>query len=130
MTKRRFSQDFSEGGRTQQHFKDAHNVNNIVAAYRTTGIDPYAHRLAQQTFGYASSKSFSDAMLHIAEVKSAFQEQPATTRQQFKNDPGLWLDHITGPILPIDDQTIVEPEPTEAPKSNNLDEDPPFDPDV
>ena len=43
--KRRFSQDFSGESKTQQHFKDSANVNNIVASYRATGLDPYAERL-------------------------------------------------------------------------------------
>lgn len=105
---RPFAQDFSGESKTQQHFKDSCNVNNIVAHYRATGIDPHADRLKQQTFGYATSKSFLEASRDIAEIRSAFQDLAAEERAQFGNDAGLWLDSLTVPIT-IDDLN-VEPD--------------------
>lgn len=113
--KRRFSQDFSGESKTQQHFAASHDVNNIINHFRVTGIDPYAERQTQQTFGYASSKSFSDAMQNVTEVQSAFAELPAHVRRGFSDDPARWLDHITKP--PQDEPPFVDPEPSEAPSS-------------
>jgi len=124
--KRPFSQDFSAGGKTQQHFTDTVNVNNIVAHYLHTGVDPFEERKRSQAFGYASSKSFSEAMQNVAEVESTFAELSGEVRQGFGNDPARWLDHLATP--PSDDQEIVEPE---APESLSESSDSPApDPDI
>lgn len=106
--KRPFSQDFSEGGKTQQHFKESCNVNNIIAHFAATGIDPHANRLANKTFGYASSRTFAEALRHTAEIQSQFNALPAVERSSFDNDPGRWLDALTTPEPTPDD--IVAPE--------------------
>lgn len=107
--KRRFAQDFSGESLTQQHFKDSSDVNNIIAHFRDTGIDPYAQRAQNQSFGYASSQTFSDAMQNIAEIKTAFADLPAAERQSHSNDPAVWLDSITTPDEGITEEEIVAP---------------------
>lgn len=111
--KRRFSQDFSGESKTQQHFSDSADVNNIVASYRATGLDPYAERLKLKRFGYASSQTFSEAMRNVAEIQTSFQELPSNIRQDFQNDPGRWIDSLTTPITP--DEPIVAQEASQAP---------------
>lgn len=110
--KRKFAQDFSGESRTQQHFTDAVDVNNIVAHFMATGIDPHAERLKNQRFGFASGQDFSQAMQNIAEINSAFALQPSEIRAEFGNDPSRWLDEIT-PKTPID-EPVVETPPSEA----------------
>lgn len=90
---RKYSQDFSGNSLTQQQFRESSDVNNIVKHYETTGFDPYAARRAAQTFGFATAKSFSEAMQNVAEVESAFAELPSETRSAFANDPARWLAH-------------------------------------
>ena len=114
--KRRFSQDFSGESKTQQHFKAAADVNNIVAHFRSTGIDPYAARLTTQKFGYASSQTFSDAMQNVAEINTAFEELPSSVRQSHSNDPAVWLDSLATPT-PQDDP-IVSPERSQEPSDS------------
>jgi len=111
--KRPFAQDFSGESKTQQHFTESCDVNNIVAAFVSTGIDPHAERLSLQKFGYASSQDFSEAMQNVAEVQSAFAALPSETRQEFGNDPTAWIEHLATPESP--DEIIVESEPSEAP---------------
>jgi len=94
---RPFAQDFSEGGRTQQHFTESVDVNNIVAHYLHTGVDPFEERKKLATFGYATSLQFSEAMQNIAQVQSAFEELPADERKGFANDPGQWIDAMSIP---------------------------------
>ncbi len=109
LSKRPFAQDFSGDTLTQQHFKDSCDVNNIVAAYQNTGIDPYADRITNQKFGYASSQSFEEALRATAEVNSAFADLPSAERSRFSNSPAQWLDHITTP-----EETTEEIIPPEA----------------
>ena len=99
---RPFAQDFSGESKTQQHFTESCDVNNIIANFRATGIDPYAHRATNQKFGYASSVSFTEAMQNIAEIKTKFHELPSRVRSDFQNDPAQWLDSLTTPDPPFD----------------------------
>lgn len=121
--KRPFSQDFSGTGKTQQHFKDSCDVNNIVAHYLSTGIDLHADRMAQKTFGYASSQDFSEAMRNVAEINSAFADQPATIRQEFSNDPASWLESLAT-------RNQASPEKGDPESSQELREIPVLDPDT
>lgn len=91
---KRFAQEFPGDSVTQQHFKDSANVNNIVARYAATGVDPCADRVGKGYFGHATSKSFTEAMFEVAEVTSHFAELPSEARQAFENDPAKWLDHL------------------------------------
>jgi len=121
---RPFAQDFSEGGKTQQHFTDSVNVNNIVAHYLHTGVDPFEERKKQMTFGHASSKTFSEAMQTVAEVNSQFADLPGSVRQTFANDPKRWLDHLANPT-PESDEIVDSEASQEAPETPV--EDPPAD---
>ena len=105
---------------TQKHFKKETDVNNIVARYNQSGIDPYADRIGNQNFGYASSKSFTEAMQETARVQTAFNELPSQARQHFQNDPARWLDALA-------EQQLNEPsEASQEPSDPNPD---PVDPD-
>ncbi len=83
-------------GRTQQQFTDECNVNNIVKRYNDTGI---IDRLAkgQRQYGEVSAKSFREAMVIVAESKSAFEHLTATTRAYFGNDVLNFLDAAQDP---------------------------------
>ena len=86
-----------DDGKTQQHFKEQTDVNNIIAHYSQTGIDPYAERARNQQFGFASTKSYHDALTEIAEVNSAFESLPSAERAEYFNDPGIWLESMMKP---------------------------------
>ncbi len=111
--KRRFSQDFLAGGQTQQNFKASCDVNVIVAHYKQTGLDPYADRIGKQSFGFATSRDFSEAMRQTAEVNSAFASLPSTIRSEFDNNAAAWFDSILTP--PPDPKEITPPESPQEP---------------
>lgn len=116
---RPFAQDFSGDGQTQQHFKASCDVNNIIATYTQTGIDPYADRIRNQKFGFATSTDFSEAMRKTAEVRSAFALLPSAERSHFHNDPSAWFDHH----LTQQDQSD-ENRPPESPQEPSTPSDP------
>lgn len=109
--KRPFSQDCSGPSPVQQHFKDSCNVNNIVAHFAQTGVDPYAERKSAEQFGYASSQSFAEALRNVAECESAFAELSAKERSAHSNSVGRWLDHLNTPPDPVTE--ITPPPPAE-----------------
>lgn len=117
----RFQQDFSGNSKTQQHFKDSADVNNIVAHFLSTGVDPHEDRKLKQQFGYASSLDFSEAMRNIAEINTAFAELPSDERMTFGNDPSRWIGHLTTPPPEADE---IEPQTA----SQDVSEAPPSDP--
>lgn len=97
------------------------DVNNIVAHFVSTGIDPYAERLAKQSFGYASAQSFEEALRLTAEVTSAFEVQPSEIRSEFSNDPALWLDSLVD-ADPSDDAIVSLTASEEAALSKNVED--------
>ncbi len=105
---RPYAQDFSGNSKTQQHFRDGADVNQIIRHFKSTGMDPAADRAGKQTFGYASSQTFSEALRATAEIASAFEQLPAEERSRFSNDPASWLDSLQTPELSPDE--IVSPE--------------------
>ncbi len=109
---RKYSQDFSGNGETQQHFKHSCDVNNIVRHYEATGIDPHADRINGQTFGYASSKSYEQAARDLAEINSAFADLPSAERSAHHNDPSRWIESINQP--PVIEPEIIAPEALET----------------
>lgn len=111
--KRPFAQSFPGESKVQRHFKDSCDVNNIVAHFLQTGIDPHADRLKNQKFGYASSQTFEEAMRNIAEINSSFAELSAEVRQEHLNDPARWIDAMASPTPP--DENIVDPEAPQEP---------------
>jgi len=122
LAERPFAQDFSGDGKTQQHFTEGCDVNNIIAQYAQTGVDVHADRATNQRFGYATSTSYLEAMQNIAEINSAFAELPSKDRSQFDNDPAQWVESLEEPetIDEVDDPPAApEPpqEPPEAPPS-------------
>ena len=84
---KRVSQDFSGESKTQQHFTEAADINNIVANYDATGIDIYASRKANQQFGDAPSKTYSEAMQEIAAAHTAWMDLPENLKQHWGDDP-------------------------------------------
>lgn len=112
MTRRKYAQDFSGDSPVQRHFKDSCDVNNIVRRYQQTGLDQDAHRVNLARFGWATSKSFDQAMFEVAAINSAFAELPSDERQFFQNDPGRWLDHLHAELeksAPEASEAVSEP---------------------
>jgi len=113
--KRKFSQDFSGKSKTDPSFAPSCNVNTIVKHYEATGIDPFPDA-AKQVFGYATSKTYEEALRETAEVESAFASLPSHVRAQFANDPTRWLDsHETPKEAPEASEVVLDdPAPQDA----------------
>nr|DAE25653.1 MAG TPA: Scaffold protein [Microviridae sp. ctMIi2] len=73
----------------QSPFTDQANIKNILAKYAKTGIlgDPTRTPI----YGDFSQTEYTKSLNLVANIKTAFELQPVTIRQRFKNDPGEML---------------------------------------
>lgn len=82
---------------TQQQFKDATDINRIIAKYKKTGEFPL---LTKKGGVYADLTNITDyhSMLNsIHNATSAFSTLPAALRLRFHNDPGELLAFLQDP---------------------------------
>lgn len=78
---------------TESNHMKACDINGIVSRYQKSGV--LEHRNEHRgTYGFASSQTFQDAMLIVAQGNQLFQELPAHIRDKFKHDPALFLDFV------------------------------------
>ena len=104
---KRFAQDFSGETKTQQHQAEGLNVNNIVAAYDRTGVDPYAERLARQRFGDGTYRTYLEVMNLVADARSEFEHLPQSVRDEYG--------HVEAYIDAQWEASLQPPEPTPEP---------------
>lgn len=86
-----------EGGLTQQHFKDAVDINNILAKYRKTGIMEHV-KLAKERYGdFTELGEYAVHLDKVAKAQQAFESLPAELRNQFKNSIPGFFEYIQQP---------------------------------
>lgn len=76
-----------EGGesRTQQHFKDEVNINNIIKRYNKTGVISHVQR-AQARYGdFTQMADYCENLDMVAKAQQGFEQLPAEVR----NHPGI-----------------------------------------
>jgi phage internal scaffolding protein len=84
----KFDQD---DGRTQQHQKDECDINLIIKKHSPEQIALMASHNEGQ-YGDATSVDYHAAQNIIANANTMFNELPSEIRNQFDNDPSLFLD--------------------------------------
>ncbi len=92
MSKREFSIDCSEGGRTRQSFKDECDINKLMAKYQKTGAISHFSRHAPR-YDFCEGVEFHDAMNIVTEGDRMFAALPSDLRQRFV-EPGAFLDFV------------------------------------
>lgn len=81
--------DFADSkSMTQQHFKEAADINNIVDKYKRTGTltDPMQTSGRTPQFGDFTTSDYHTNANTIARIKSEFEHLPAKIRAHFKNN--------------------------------------------
>lgn len=89
---RKVSMRFAENsGRTQQHFKDECDVNNIMKKYEKTGVLPQLQGTG--LYGdYSDPVDFQEALNTVNQATEQFENLPAKVRERFDNDPRKFLE--------------------------------------
>lgn len=89
--------DCSEGGVTQQHFREECDINNIMAKWRKQGVLEHAKNFAGRYGDFASYSDFTTNMNLVVAAQDAFMTLPADIRKRFFNDPAEFYDFATNP---------------------------------
>lgn len=77
---------------TEQHHREAANINTIVNKYNRTGLLPVADGAF---FGDVSNvNSYSDCLDCLRDSQEYFASLPATVRKRFSNDPEELCDFL------------------------------------
>lgn len=80
---------------TQQHFERETNINSIVSRYQKTGVLPTA-LIREVQFGEVGPDLIS-SLNKIKAAKEQFQLLPAKIREEFKNDPDVFMRFLADP---------------------------------
>ena len=89
---KRFQIKFDQNdGRTQQHQKDECDINLIIKRHTPEQIALMATQNEGQ-YGDATSIDYHAAQNIIANANTMFNDLPSEIRNQFDNDPALFLD--------------------------------------
>lgn len=87
---------FPAQGRTKQSFKEECDINRIMSQYLKTGVVDFVNKHAPQYYD-VTGVEYQDAMNIVAQSQTMFAELPAKLREQFENDPALFLDFVSDP---------------------------------
>lgn len=88
----------TEPSKTQQQFKDAVDVNKIIAKYKRTGDTRLLESAKQGVF--ADTTLFTDyqsAANKVIEAQRAFEQLPSDVRLRFNHDPQQLINFLQDP---------------------------------
>jgi len=86
--------------KTQRNFREAADINNIIAKYRKTGIlgDPLSAKGRSPVFAdFTQVKDYQSAQIAVAQSKSLFHSLSAKDRAMFDNDVSKFLSFVADP---------------------------------
>ena len=110
---KRFQIKFDQNdGRTQQHQKDECDINLIIKRHTPEQIALMAIQNEGQ-YGDATSIDYHAAQNIIANANTMFNDLPSEIRNQFDNDPALFLDFTSNEenYAEMRKMGIMSPEP-------------------
>lgn len=82
-----------EPSMTQQHMKEAVDINNILAKYQRTGVLEHVSKFQPQYLDCPSA-DYLEALRRIRDADEMFGELPSTVREFFANSPANFLDWV------------------------------------
>lgn len=82
---------FTQPSKTQQHEKEAADINNIVKRFNLTGQLPENLRVPK--FGdFRGIKDYQSALNAVQLANESFQQLPAEIRKRFNHDPEQFVE--------------------------------------
>jgi len=82
--------------RTQQHFKDETDINNILRQFNITGLLP-KKALTPQYGDFSGIYDYHSALNAVIAAEDDFMTLPATLRARFDNDPQELIEFLNNP---------------------------------
>ena len=83
--------------RTEQHHQDECDVNKILSQYIKKGVDVFTQKHDLHYADVTTGNDYHEAMNTIAKANSMFADLPSKIRNDFDNDPALFLDFVGDP---------------------------------
>lgn len=85
-----------EPSRTQQQFKEQHDINNIMKKYQKAGIGyDYLPAPRGGVYGdFTKVRSYQEAVQGALDSEAAFMQLPSAVRKRFSNDPQELFDFL------------------------------------
>lgn len=119
--------------RTEQHHKQACDINHILKRYDRDGVITHVTQAKAMYGDFSEINEYQESLNLVIKSKESFMELPSAIRQRFHNDPGEFLEFVTDPSnldqmiemglaeAPIDPQPIkveIAEKPAEKPAEN------------
>jgi phage internal scaffolding protein len=82
--------------RTQQHFKDETDINNILRMFNITGQLP-KKAITPQYGDFTGISDYHGALNAVIAAEDQFMTLPATLRARFDNDPQELIEFLNNP---------------------------------
>jgi len=82
---------------TKQSSKDECDINNILAQYRRTGMIAHINAAAAQYLDLPSDLDYQASINVVKSAEEAFASLPAKIRDEFQNDPSVFLAGLYDP---------------------------------
>ena len=99
--------------RTQQHFKNECDPNQIMKRFQQTGIITHVNQMPP-SIGGVTGQTFTEAMFTVKAAEAEFMRLNSTIRAHFENSTSNYLDAIHDPSR-VDELCeiglLVKPEP-------------------
>lgn len=86
-----------DASRAQQHMRDECNINLIMRKFEKTGALDHLNTHNGDYGDYTSYNGYHDAMNIVSEANEMFASIPSKIREQFKNDPSIFLQFAQDP---------------------------------
>jgi len=87
----------TEKSRTQAHFAEQCDVNNIVKKYKVNGFLSHTHG-RQGVYGdFSNVTDYQTALQTVIDAQNGFMTLPASVRKKFENDPQQLLTFLSDP---------------------------------
>lgn len=89
---------FTEPTRTQQHFADEVDINQIVArALKTGDVSIFTPRERGEYFDCSDYEDYQSSLDYIAGIEDDFRSLPSNVRKEFGHDPHKYVQFMTDP---------------------------------
>ncbi|AXL15182.1 internal scaffolding protein [Microviridae sp.] len=88
-----------------QSAKDECDITKILEKYRATGVPPSSNENPPIFQDVSELEDYSEVMRNLKDAEFYFDSLPATERENFDNDPLLFLDYL------VAEQNKLDPEP-------------------
>lgn len=84
-------------GRTDQSFRDAANINKIMAQYERTGDIPGISQKTANYGDFSNVRDYHTSLLQIQAADESFMALPAPIRKRMGNSPQGLMDFLSDP---------------------------------